>query len=74
MTNALHNNIITEATLSVDHIMLTKCAAQVEGNLIRWQKWNIRHSFNYREGLVLHDVGCAHHPPCPKGSDSRLEF
>ena len=31
----------------------------MEGNLIKWQKWNIRHSFNYREGLVLHDVGCA---------------
>ena len=31
---------------------------QVEGNLIKWQKWHIRHSFNYREGLVLHDVGC----------------
>ena len=29
---------------------------QVEGNLIKWQNWNIRHSFNYREGLVLHDV------------------
>ena len=35
------------------------CAAQVDGNLIKWQKWHIRHSFNYREGLVLHDVGCA---------------
>ena len=30
---------------------------RVEGNLVRWQKWNIRVSFNYREGLVLHNVG-----------------
>ncbi|DBA72671.1 TPA: putative terpene-alkaloid biosynthetic cluster [Trebouxia sp. C0005] len=30
---------------------------QVEGNLIKWQKWHIRTSFNYREGLVLHNVG-----------------
>ena len=30
---------------------------QVEGNSIKWQNWHIRHSFNYREGLVLHDVG-----------------
>ena len=38
---------------------LGACCAQVDGNLIKWQKWHIRHSFNYREGLVLHDVGCA---------------
>ena len=31
----------------------------VEGNLIKWQKWHIRVSFNSREGLVLHNVGCA---------------
>ena len=34
----------------------------VEGNLIKWQKWHIRVSFNSREGLVLHNVGCA--PSC----------
>ncbi|KAI3429769.1 hypothetical protein D9Q98_010082 [Chlorella vulgaris] len=28
----------------------------IEGNLIKWQRWQIRMSFNYREGLVLHDV------------------
>lgn len=32
-------------------------AAQVEGNLIKWERWHIRTSFNYREGLVLHNVG-----------------
>ena len=30
---------------------------QVEGNGIKWQKWQIRISFNWREGLVLHNVG-----------------
>lgn len=30
---------------------------QVEGNLIKWQKWQVRVSFNWREGLVLHNVG-----------------
>ena len=30
---------------------------QVDGNLITWEKWHIRTSFNYREGLVLHNVG-----------------
>ncbi|XP_037032511.1 copper amine oxidase 1-like [Bradysia coprophila] len=28
----------------------------VEGNEIQWQLWNFRISFNYREGLVLHNV------------------
>ena len=31
--------------------------AQVKGNAIEWQKWQIRISFNWREGLVLHNVG-----------------
>lgn len=29
----------------------------VEGNLVKWQKWQFRVGFNYREGLVLHQVG-----------------
>ncbi len=29
----------------------------VEGHHIRWQKWDLRISFNPREGLVLHQVG-----------------
>lgn len=33
----------------------------VQGNLIKWQKWHIRISFNSREGLVLHNVGYAWH-------------
>ena len=28
----------------------------VTGNLVEWQKWTFRVGFNYREGLVLHDV------------------
>ncbi|RSH84095.1 hypothetical protein EHS25_005340 [Saitozyma podzolica] len=28
----------------------------VDGQLIQWQKWRFRVSFNYREGPVLHDV------------------
>ena len=27
-----------------------------EGNLIEWQKWRFRVSFNPREGAVIHDV------------------
>lgn len=28
----------------------------VEGNLVKWQGWEVRIGFNYREGLVLHDA------------------
>ena len=28
----------------------------LEGNLLRWQNWEMRLGFNYREGLVLHMV------------------
>jgi primary-amine oxidase len=28
----------------------------VEGNRVKWQNWDMRLSFNYREGLVLHNV------------------
>jgi primary-amine oxidase len=29
----------------------------LEGNLLKWQNWELRLGFNYREGLVLHMVG-----------------
>lgn len=29
---------------------------KVDGNKVEWQKWSFRVGFNYREGLVLHDV------------------
>lgn len=35
---------------------------QVHGNEVSWQKWNMRISFNYREGLVLHNIGSASLP------------
>lgn len=28
----------------------------VDGNAVAWQNWTLRIGFNYREGLVLHDV------------------
>lgn len=30
---------------------------KVDGNLVTWQKWRLRIGFNFKEGLVLHDVG-----------------
>jgi primary-amine oxidase len=29
----------------------------LDGNELRWQRWRMRIGFNYREGLVLHQVG-----------------
>jgi primary-amine oxidase len=29
----------------------------LEGRALRWQRWSMRVGFNYREGLVLHQVG-----------------
>jgi len=29
----------------------------VEGNKVLWQQWSFRVGFNFREGLVLHQVG-----------------
>lgn len=29
----------------------------MDGNHVKWQKWSFRVGFNYREGLVLHQVG-----------------
>jgi primary-amine oxidase len=28
----------------------------VDGYLVRWQKWRFRLGFNWREGMILHDV------------------
>lgn len=29
----------------------------MEGNKVSWQQWSFRVGFNFREGLVLHQVG-----------------
>lgn len=47
MNDAKTNHLLT----------ITRLCVQVTGNLVEWQKWSIRVGFNYREGLVLHQVG-----------------
>ncbi len=32
---------------------------EIDGNHVKWQQWDLRVGFNYREGLVLHQIGCA---------------
>ena len=34
---------------------------EVDGNVIRWQNWSFRLSFNYREGPVIHQVSYDDH-------------
>ena len=40
----------------------------VRGNAVRWQRWSLRVGFNYREGLVLHDVKFDGRPVMWRGS------
>lgn len=30
---------------------------EIDGHHVRWQQWDLRVGFNYREGLVLHQIG-----------------
>lgn len=40
----------------------------VDGSSVTWQKWSLRVGFNYREGLVLHDVRYDGRPVLNRGS------
>jgi Cu2+-containing amine oxidase len=40
-------------------IVAVACRVQLEGNLVKWERWNLRVSFNYREGLVRLQVPVA---------------
>ena len=39
-----------------------------DGNLVEWQNWSIRVGFNYREGLVLHNVSYQGRPVLNRAS------
>ena len=51
------------------------CWLQLEGNLVKWERWNLRVSFNYREGLVSSSSSSStcllpsavSYPPCAWG-------
>eukprot|EP00386_Alphamonas_edax_P011931 GDKI01037483.1.p1 GENE.GDKI01037483.1~~GDKI01037483.1.p1 ORF type:complete len:685 (-),score=249.03 GDKI01037483.1:774-2828(-) len=40
----------------------------VQGNLVHWYKWSFRVSFNFREGLVLHDLHYDNRSVCRRAS------
>jgi primary-amine oxidase len=39
-----------------------------DGNYVEWQGWSLRVGFNYREGIVLHDVKYQGRPVMKRGS------
>jgi primary-amine oxidase len=52
----LQTNWRNETLESLDVVQPDGPSFNVDGNLVKWQKWSFRVGFNYREGLVLHDV------------------
>jgi primary-amine oxidase len=44
----------------------------VDGHHVRWQRWDLRISFNPREGLVLHQVGYADPSGVPAGQEAAV--
>ncbi len=54
---ATHLEGLRDDVLPIQVIQPEGPSFTVEGNLVRWQKWDLRVGFNAREGLVLHQVG-----------------
>jgi primary-amine oxidase len=52
----LQNTWRQERLTALDIIQPDGPSFDVNGNEVAWQKWKFRVGFNYREGLVLHDV------------------
>lgn len=58
-TNEYHPDLETERRTTLKPLNVVQPAGpsfQTSGNLINWEKWRFRVGFNYREGLVIHDV------------------
>lgn len=52
----LQNTWREERLAALDVVQPDGPSFDVTGNFVEWQKWSFRVGFNYREGLVLHDV------------------
>ncbi len=44
----------------------------VEGNRVRWGRWDLRYGFNEREGLTLHQIGFDGRPICYRASVAEM--
>ncbi len=58
-TSEYHPDLVPERRTSVKPLTVAQPhgpSFQTSGNLINWEKWRFRVGFNYREGLVIHNV------------------
>jgi primary-amine oxidase len=68
-TNSYLETSWREETLAaLDVVQPDGPSFKVDGNKVEWQKWSFRVGFNYREGLVLHDVSYGGRPIMHRGS------
>jgi primary-amine oxidase len=68
-TNSYLQTTWREDTLkALDVVQPDGPSFRVDGNKVEWQKWTFRVGFNYREGLVLHDVAYDGRPILHRGS------
>jgi primary-amine oxidase len=58
----------TDTLKALDVVQPDGPSFKVDGNEVQWQKWSFRVGFNYREGLVLHDVSYDGRPIMYRGS------
>ncbi|GAB7354186.1 hypothetical protein MBLNU459_g4738t2 [Dothideomycetes sp. NU459] len=58
-TSEYYPNLVPDHRISTKplHVMQSEGPSfKTEGNLLTWEKWRFRVGFNYREGLVLHNI------------------
>jgi len=55
-SNSYLANVWRDAMKPLEIVQPEGAAFKVDGRLVKWDKWTLRVGFNYREGLVLHDV------------------
>lgn len=58
-TSEYHPDLVPERRQTVKPLTISQAEGpsfKTDGHLINWEKWRFRVGFNYREGLVIHDV------------------
>ncbi|RFU30257.1 hypothetical protein B7463_g6096, partial [Scytalidium lignicola] len=58
-TSEYHPDLVPERRTTTKPYQVTQPQGpsfKVQGNLLTWEKWRFRVGFNYREGMVIHDV------------------
>jgi Cu2+-containing amine oxidase len=63
-----------EAPKPLNVVMPEGPSFTVVGNYVTWQNWNMHVSFDYREGLVLRNIGCVPSVRPSVSADTRLSL